>query len=454
MRVWVVLVLMLVVGCTDTPASTSPAVQITQEPQTTETPETETPEQIEWIEFNRGDENPFFTILFMAQLIEFGDDIVYVEREGEEGKKSYIVSGGEELGRQYDMVSQPYEMNGKLGYGAGKGNKTISVYDGKELGRHYDGLGASVDVGGKVTFRARLDETWFVVSDGIETEVDYDGIVSITDVSGELAYIGIKGNDTFIIVGDQTLGPFDKEENYDKHVRSLMSSPGGQLPIIKEVDGKLAYAVLKGGEIFVYFDDEEFGPFEYYAKKMADLEFKIPPTLADINGKLAFDAIKDGEQFVYYDGRELGPYDPNHILIPETEVDGKLAFVAKKDYRYFLVLDGEETRLDYDYVDDLALMVIDGKLTFEVREGGMLGNTSIIQDLQELDHPYDSICCTEKVGDKLAFRAWVGDDDIIIYDGQEIVPKYDVVYLTSAGDRLVYQGSDEDGNTIIAIEKQ
>jgi len=187
--------------------------------------------------------------LLMPAFGEVNGELAYVaEKDG----KSFVVYGGQEIGKQYDRVYTPIRegnhtylnpVNGKLTYIAMKDNRTFVVYGGQEIGGDYTINPFLVTgAGGKLVFVAERNNRSFLVCDGEENGKEYDSISSLLEYNGKVAYIASEGNKSFAVYdGIETGKEYDSVDG------------------ISVLNGKLAYTVSSGKKGSCYMMDLRLG---------------------------------------------------------------------------------------------------------------------------------------------------------------------------------------------------
>ncbi|OYT53336.1 MAG: hypothetical protein B6U72_06195 [Candidatus Altiarchaeales archaeon ex4484_2] len=96
--------------------------------------------------------------------IEVNKKIAYTIQKED---RIYIKHGGEDIGRNYLGAWYPREINGKLAYVASLGSKNnFIVYGGQEIGKgEYEYVSEPLEIGGKLTFAAKKGDQWYIVQE-------------------------------------------------------------------------------------------------------------------------------------------------------------------------------------------------------------------------------------------------------------------------------------------------
>jgi len=182
-----------------------------------------------------------------------------------EGIKSVIVYEGVEIGRAYDTIGFPLEIDGKLGFIALKDGKKFSVLGNLE-GTKYDDIGEPLLLNGKPAFIAQKDGKSFVVYDGLELKTyDRIDIFSLKDIDGKLCYRAgdstVKKGKYFIVYDGIEIG-----KDYD-NVLSFAASSGKQAYV---ADKKTARSVVyAGGDTGKAYSTIDSDSLAFYAGKLS-----------------------------------------------------------------------------------------------------------------------------------------------------------------------------------------
>lgn len=310
-----------------------------------------------------------------SPIIAIGDKIVYVAEEPLAGDTSgygkvhsFISFDGQKIGSEYDEVSSPTNVGGKLAYIAKTsyaakiggivetGKSSFVVFDGK-AGKPYNkgNINEIFNIGGKPIYiveaisYGKLYDCLVSVNG---EECYYENIQNLINVNDKLAYIAVDNNTSnkfYVVVYDNKI----VSKKYDS-ISNLIN-----------VKGKLAYIATEGKEYtegresFVVFDGIE------------GKHYKEVLMLTNINGKLAYLAReKDGKSFVVLNGIEGKRYENIYNLI---NVKGKLVYQAANehiaetynDWKWFIVYNGKEIGKEYYSAEDP--INVGGKLVYTAK---------------------------------------------------------------------------------------
>jgi hypothetical protein len=289
---------------------------------------------------------------------EVGGKLLYTAYKitGQNRVKNYIIFDGKVFGEENGFFSTSISLdkkdyfnvvNGKLAYMANENhqNKWFIVYDGVKLGKQYDEITIPEEINGKLTYMANKDGKNFIVYGGEEIGKEYDRADYPIEVNGKLSYFAKKDKKTFVVYDGKKIG---NEYSGDYFVQSP-----------KEIDGKLAYKIGLFGAIksFVVYDGKEYGK-EYDS---------IDGDLMSVNDKLLYKVKKDGKNFTVYDGKEIGKqYDGISNIV---SVNGKLAYLTAKNDNFYINYDGTEYEFSFKEYSNLgSLVVLKGKLAFSIEK--------------------------------------------------------------------------------------
>ena len=359
----------------------------------------------------------------------------------------FIVKGDKEV-KEEGIVSSLFKVDGKLGYIVNKGNKQLVVYDGlrgKEYLTILSGLfePSPTEIDGKICYTVSDGNKNFIVCGIQEIGKEYDSARSPIDINGKLAYIAEKDNKTLIVYDNQVIREYDHDYVSWRGLYRIES--------LMEINGKLAYLVEKypySSRYYLVYDGKDIGN-EYYS---------IEEPLG-IDGKLAYVAWKnDTSSFVIFDGQELGTeYDG---IINISEIDGKLAYVALKrmPFKKFVVYDGQQIG-NYEDIDRDSLIEINGKLAFRAERDT---ENFIVYDGKEFGNEYNLIEKPFSLNGKLAFfvlecvsSGMHGTcyEKFFVYDGKEIGKDYEYVhYPIGVGGKIVYVAVLKNGKNAMVVE--
>lgn len=298
------------------------------------------------------------------------------------GEKSFVVYGGQELGREYDSVQALVRAGDKVGYMAVEDGKTFVVLDGQEYGRQYDVVRSFRIIDGKAVYLARRNGKDFVVAGGEEIGMEYDSVSDFTVFSGKIAYVAWKNGTPYVVYGGEEINPgyeyieFPHEtgENLTyigiKNGRTVLyfngreiASDDGLGDIVNPtyIDGRLAYGVMNRGKISIVYGGQKItnGP--------AGEELGV--VFSGVDGKLAY-SVKDpsGKQYVIYDGRKIGLDEGYGSMFPFKAHGDQLIYMGVRGERRFILLDGQAVG-DFDPITNPV--VIGGKITFAGKKDGV-----------------------------------------------------------------------------------
>ncbi len=135
--------------------------------------------------------------------VEVNGTLAYLASDG---NKTFIVYNGEEIGKQYGDISGLFEINGKLAYIIGYCwyEENFIVYDNQEI-RNYRVVGDPFEVNGKLTFRICKKEgtstiytSSYVYGDKVIGN-EY-GAGNLIGINGKLAFIARKDGKSFVVM--------------------------------------------------------------------------------------------------------------------------------------------------------------------------------------------------------------------------------------------------------------
>ena len=270
--------------------------------------------------------------------------------------KYVIYYDGIELGRQYETVSYPKDLGGKLAYQARQGGKDFIVYDGKEYGKEYVWADNPVVVDDKLVYMAYqggIDQKTVLVYDGVERNVSYNSsnseeIIGLENVNGKLAYRVGKISAGQVV--DRVFIVYEGKE-YGREYGEA-DNPAG-------VGGKLAYVGRWGQTEFLVYDGKE-GEVHPSGSIIS---------LKDVNGKPAY--IVQSSEYLVYGDEKIGNMEDYLNILEPVGVDGLLVYASEKEGRdtWTINYGGKEIDNGYTYIAPNPLN-IGGKLVFVADKGG------------------------------------------------------------------------------------
>lgn len=335
------------------------------------------------------------------------------------------------LGTAYQSAENPFVVGGKIGYIAQRkdNNKEIIVYDGKEYGGQYDRISSPTDVNGKLAFVAAENLRFrqhYLYFDGHVTTLskEYWGPIYLYSVGEKPAFAAtLKDETTDAVVMD------GKEIGRYRHVNPISA---GTYSGITDINGKTAFvSQVKVGENqwknAVYFDGKEIGRYDsvYF--------------LTNVGGRLAY-AVVDGEQNysryrIVINGQYLGNEYVDSWAGGEKLVvfNGKLAYIAPGGS---VMVEGQPlatavTRSPHH------LFVYQNQLAFI--EGKQADNSLIIGE-KKIQHAGAEIRKAQTVNGRLFYQTVQsssgtgGPKVVYVFDGQQYVPPFGgVLYNANIG---------------------
>ena len=264
---------------------------------------------------------------------EYNGKLIYV---AEDLGRSVLVYDGKEISNEsYDYVWSYSIATGKIAYLASRngenytrivpqssnsrrdippeGVKSVIVYDGQEIGRDYDTVGFPLEIDGKLAYIALKDGKKFSVVGNLEG-AKYDDIYEPLVLDGKLAYIAKKGGKSFLVYDGKEMTAYN----------SIASNS------LKNVNGKLTYraadASSKKGKYFIVSDGRMIGK-----------EYDNVLSYAASGEKQAYVADVSTKRFIVYQGVEIGKeydsIDPDSIDF----YNGKLTFIAQKSGVWYII---------------------------------------------------------------------------------------------------------------------
>ncbi len=264
---------------------------------------------------------------------EYNGKLIYVAEDV--GRSVLIYDGKEISNASYDYVWSYSVVSGKIAYLASKygenysrivpqssnsrrdippeGVKSVIVYDGQEIGRGYDTVGFPLEVDGTLAYIALKDGKKFAVVGNLEG-AKYDDIYEPLVFDGKLAYIAENGGKSFLVYDGKEMTAYNSIDSVS----------------LKDVNGKLTYRAADAstikGKYFIVSDGVEIGK-----------EYDNVLSYAASGEKQAFVADVNTKRFVVYRGSEIGKeydsVDPDSIDF----YNGKLMFIAQKSGLWYIV---------------------------------------------------------------------------------------------------------------------
>ena len=257
------------------------------------------------------------------------------------GKSVLVYDGNEISNASYDYVWSYSIINGKIAYLASKsgeaytaqkinpqtsesrrdippeGIKSVIIYDGKEIGREYDTVGFPMEINGNLAYIALKDGKKFSVLGSLEA-TRYDEINEPLLLDGKLAYIAQKNGKSFLVYDGQEMKAYDRIDMFS----------------LKNIDRKLCYraadSTAKKGKYFIVYDGNEIGK-----------DYDNVLSFAASGGKQAYVADKKTARSVVYAGGDTGKtystIDPDSLAF----YGGKLSFTAQKGNGIWYVVSEE-----------------------------------------------------------------------------------------------------------------
>ncbi len=360
----------------------------------------------------------------ISDLSEINGKLTYLAKENREygGCDTFIVYGGEEVGKEYYRVSDPVEVNGKLAYLAKEnseygGYDTFIVYGGEEVGKEYFRVvSPPKEINGKLAYIAEEEEyvsekgrKEFIVYDGERVTEGYYKIGCLKEVGGKLTYLIAQevNNESkdFVIWGGEKEGGY-----WDIGCSDIM-----------EIGGKLVYTAVERRE-------GNFVDFIVYGGEEKMYDTIIYPT--EVNGKLAYWARNGNTEFIVYDGEIVseGYTDVHH----PTEINGKLTYTAGD----IIVYGGKEVGGEYDGVR--SPKEINGKLTYLAEEAGPSFKKFIVYGGKKVGGEYDKISSPTEINGKMVYGGVIGNDFFVVYEEKNI-GGYDLIGgITEVNGKLVF----------------
>lgn len=212
-----------------------------------------------------------------------------------------------------DGVETPVDVRGlmfakssTLAYSTSAGNESYMIYKDKKYGP-YRYVEWPVEIDNQIVFS---DENKIYI-DGVPLDTDYDRINYLASVNGRLVYTASKGDQSYLIDGNQTSGPYEWTDRF--------VPIGGKIAVIERVDGMYYY---------IYFDNNKFGPYN------------SRPLIYDFNNELAY-LVRQEENYrplgyytLYYKGCEI---KIENIKNP-VYYNGNIAYTTKENNKEFVVI--------------------------------------------------------------------------------------------------------------------
>lgn len=322
--------------------------------------------------------------LIISPLKEIGGKIAFnalgVKENGE--TEGYMQYGDEKIIKEYDYVSEPVDINGKLAYLTSKNGRHFLVYDGKKLGKEYGFSFNLMPIGNAYAFLARyipgytpedasgaieadghddhgmhgtedldkqLKGKTILIYNGEEIGLEYDQVSEIFNLGGKLLFVAFKNAERkhYLVYNDRVIG-----QQYD-----LITN-------LVDVNDRLSFIAYQGNGMVIDNDGKKIGFIEDYDSDNTIL------FLENINNKLAYVVKWKGETYVIYDDTEVGIYDDVRVPVQTDRsmigINDKLVFAAQKGDKYVLVYDREEIA-SYDNISHLIVLE-DNQLAFSAEE--------------------------------------------------------------------------------------
>jgi hypothetical protein len=118
-----------------------------------------------------------------------------------DGEQEFVYFNGEEIKNDYAAIDSISEINGNLVFVGIKEDGDYLYYNGKEYGP-FTIIDSStiIDIKGKLAFLAEKDGKEVVFYDGRIVSEGYDLIEFIDDFDGKLFYVGLKGDEEFLVL--------------------------------------------------------------------------------------------------------------------------------------------------------------------------------------------------------------------------------------------------------------
>lgn len=253
------------------------------------------------------------------------------------GKSVLVYEGNEISNASYDYVWSYAAIDGKIAYLASKagetytalkinpqtsesrrdippeGIKSVIVYDGKEIGREYDTVGFPMEIDGKLAYVALVNGRKYMVL-GSFKGTEYNDISEPLMYNGKPAYIAEKDGKSFLVYDGREMKAYERID------------PSS----LKYVNGKLCYraadSTAKKGKYFIVYDGAEIGK-----------DYDNVLSFAASGEKQAYVADKKTARSVVYaggdTGREYGAIDSGSLAF----YGGKLSFIAQKSGMWYVV---------------------------------------------------------------------------------------------------------------------
>jgi len=270
---------------------------------------------------------------------EYNGKPIYIAEEI--GRSALIYDGKEISNASYAYVWSYSVINGKIAYLASKagetytaqkitpvtsesrrdippyGIKSVIIYEGVEIGREYDTVGFPMEVDGNLAYIALKNAKKFNVVGNLEG-TRYDDIGEPLLYNGKPAFIAQKNGKSFLVYDSQEMKAYDRIDIFS----------------LKNVDGKLCYRAANSstnkGKYFIVYDGQEIGK-----------DYDNVLSFAASGGEQAYVADKKTARSVVYAGGDTGKtystIDPDSLAF----YGGKLSFTAQKGNGVWYVVSEE-----------------------------------------------------------------------------------------------------------------
>lgn len=299
----------------------------------------------------------------------------------------------------------------------------------------------TVEVGNEYYQAKKIDFNTKSPVDLVEIGKECKKATNPVEVGGKLAYIcaGQENGKSFIVYNGQEIG----KEYADINDHGLM-----------DIGGKLAFQAWKKEHLespVIYWGGEELGN-----------QYKLIMGPVGVNGIPAFSVTNNpgvDPGFISYNGQEIGKEYSAFVgggsAIGEIkEINKKIAYKAKmansqNGFIEFVVFDGQEIGKEYDRVFDF--IDVNGKLFYTASKNNK--RFAIFDGKQS--GPYDDVEFPVAIGNKVAYRAKIGEKELIVYDGQEIGKEYDsVAWPANVNGKLAFEATKSGKSFIVYDDKE
>lgn len=270
---------------------------------------------------------------------EYNGNPIYIAEKM--GKSVLVYDGNEISNASYDYVWSYSIINGKIAYLASKSGETYTalkinpqtsnsrrdippegvkseiIYDGIEIGREYDTVGFPMEIDGNLAFISLKDAKKFLVFGSLEG-TKYDDIGEPLLLNGKPAYIAQKDGKSFLVYDDQEMKAYDRIDMFS----------------LKDIDGKLCYraadSTTKKGKYFIVYDGNVIGK-----------DYDNVLSFAASSGKQAYVADRKTVRSVVYAGGDTGKAYNTIDSDSLAFYGGKLSFTAQKSNDEWYVVSEE-----------------------------------------------------------------------------------------------------------------